>query len=252
MKQIRMIVIMHFAMMIPFGIVISQSRPRPKSKTVQLIPASTATSSVTKRPVTINLKKGDPIKGYFLRADAETVQVEVKSGTLAIKLNEIDSLLFRSEEASEAKPHEAAQAEPPRPTQDSIQQNMRKAYTSLRKLSDAAKISLPYPQYANLLIEVRPVIEQTLSALPEGGVKSDVAAAMEAYMDAGQAWGAMLTKGVLPIATEPGATLMKKYAIKPAVNALGQEDHLQLDTTLNAIWTAAESRLSNLAMLLGK
>jgi hypothetical protein len=101
-----------------------------------------------------------------------------------------------------------------------------------------------------LLIEVRPAIDQALAALPEGAVKSDVAAAMESYTDAGQAWGVMFGKGGLPIATEPGATLMKKYAIKPAVNALGQESYLPLDLTLATIWTSARMRLNNIAALL--
>ncbi|HMY73150.1 MAG TPA: hypothetical protein PLQ88_15160, partial [Blastocatellia bacterium] len=99
-------------------------------------------------------------------------------------------------------------------------------------------------------IEVRPAVDQALAALPEGAIKGDVAAAMEAYTDAGQAWSAMLGTGVLPIAAEPGATLMKKYSIKPAVNALGQEDRLLIEATLGAIWTAAGTRLNNIAMVL--
>jgi len=43
---------------------------------------------------------------------------------------------------------------------------------------------------------------------------------------------------------------MKKYAIKPAVNPLGQEDRLMLNTTLYTIWAAAAGSLNNLATAL--
>jgi hypothetical protein len=43
---------------------------------------------------------------------------------------------------------------------------------------------------------------------------------------------------------------MKKYGIKPSVNALGQEDRLVIDITLGTIWTAAGNRLNNIAMVL--
>ena len=60
----------------------------------------------------------------------------------------------------------------------------------------------------------------------------------------------MYGKVGLSIATEHGATLMKKYAIKPAVNPLGQEDRLMLNTTLYTIWAAAAGSLNNLATAL--
>ncbi|NOT59655.1 MAG: hypothetical protein HOP19_05455, partial [Acidobacteria bacterium] len=76
------------------------------------------------------------------------------------------------------------------------------------------------------------------------------AKAIEAFTDAGQAWGAATNIGAIPIAAEPGATLMKKYSIKPAVNALGQEDRLLLDAALTAIWTVANKELDVVAPLL--
>jgi hypothetical protein len=192
------------------------------------------------------------VQGYFLRADADTVQVEVKSRNLAIRLSEIDSLNFSPGEEPAAKPRQENQATPvqPTPTPDVIQTNARKAYTALRKLSDAAKIGLPYLQYANMLIEIRPVIDESLAALPEGALKAEIGAAMEAYVDAGQAWSAGRAAGVIAITTEPGATLMKKYGIKPVANALGQEDRLLLDVTLNTIWGVAGNNLNNIATLI--
>lgn len=229
------------------GVAVSQSRVRSRGRTTRAATAPAPTPIPVKRPVTINLKQGDSVQGYFLSADANTIQVEVKSQNRAFRINEVETLSFSTQEPA-AKPRVEMQSTQvqPTPTPDTNVVNARKAYTALRKLSDAAKIGLPYLQYANLLIEVRPVIDDALSALPENGFKVDISAAMEAYMDAGQAWGLGQSTGFLPIVTEPGASLMKKYSIKPAVNPLGQEDRLLLNATLTTIWSAANSALNNL------
>lgn len=250
MNKIKNIVPIVIIALILCGAAVSQSRSRSKARVARAVPAPVATPLPIKRPVTINLKQGNPIRGFFLRADANTVQVELKTGSMAVKLNEIDSLQFAPDEPVAVVTKAEAPAEPAPVNQDNITPNARKAFTALRKLADAAKIGLPYPQYANLLIEVRPAVDQALAALPEGAIKGDVLSAMEAYTDAGQAWSAMRGTGVLPIATEPGATLMKKYAIKPAVNALGQEDRLLIDVTLSTIWTAAGTHLNNISTVL--
>jgi hypothetical protein len=95
----------------------------------------------------------------------------------------------------------------------------RKAYNSLRKLSEAAQIRVPFSQYENLLFETKTVVEEALAQLPDGAIKIDLALALEVYTDAAKAWGAVQVNGTIPINTEPGASLMEKYRIKPGLNA---------------------------------
>jgi hypothetical protein len=244
MNQVRSIVVIISTVLILSGVAAGQRRSRPKPKPAPPSPAPTAASSPAKRPVTVNLKEGGPVTGLFLRADAESVQVEIPSGRLTIKLNEVDSLIFNSEEdpAKSLSPDNSDLAIPA----------ARKAYTALRKLADAARLRLPYAQYGNLLIEVRQVVEEALGVMPESVLKTEIVRAMEVYTDAGQAWGATEGRSVLPIDTEPGASLMRKYEIKPGVNAVGQADHLRIDTTLNKIWAAAGVYLKNIAALLNQ
>src|SRR5262249_40567227 len=139
---------------------------------------------------------------------------------------------------------------PPQPAPDLNPQAARKAYAALTKMADAAKIKLPYGQYGTLLIDVRQVVEESLVSLPESALKYEIARAMETYTDAGLAWGAAQTNGHIPISSDPGATLMRKYDIKPGVNQLGQADHLEINATLKAIWAMAGARLNNVATLL--
>lgn len=227
--------------------VAGQTRARPRPRPATPAPAPAAVSAPARRAVTVNLKQGEPVTGNFVRADAETVQVELSGGRLIIKMSDVASLVFTSDATSKTAEETAKN---PAPANPAASPAAHKAYTALRKLADAAQLGLPYPQYGNLLIETKAVVGEAMTTLPEGTLKTYIAQALDAYTDAGQAWGAMQMKGALLIATEPAATLMNKYSIRPDVNAVGQADHLRLDTTLSAIWAAAGNHLNNLATLL--
>ncbi len=169
---------------------------------------------------------------------------------MSIKMSEVTSLVFSGEDGAQSDTNEEGPKTSVSTLADPTLPAARKAYASLRKLADAARIRLPYSQYGTLVIEARPVVEEALAVLPYGSLRSDLARAMEAYTDAGLAWGAVQANDILPIATEPGATLMEKYRIKPGVNAVAQADHLRLDTTLKTIWAVAGAALNNAAYLL--
>jgi len=244
-------------------IVAGQKRPRPKPKSA---PAPAAPVPA-KRPVTVTLKRGDEVEGNFLRADTETMEVETRSGRLTIKMSDVSSLFFIDEEE---KPAEEEQKDAAPPAPDQSLQAGRKAYAALRKLAEAAKIKLPSGQYGNLLIETKTVVEEASTEISDYSLKNEIARTLEAYYDAGQAWGAAraydtsraygpgrppwgaarVIEQRIPVDSEPGATLMRKYQIKPGVNRLGQADHLELDTALKAIWEAAGARLNYVASLI--
>lgn len=251
MYQLRHVTLLIFVVIVMVGMAVGQSRSRTKSKLVPREAVAPVKPEPARRSVIIHLKQGEPVLGNFLRADPEAVQVEAPSGRLTIKLSEITSLVFALSETAAAKAsEESPQNPPPAVTPTPVSPAGRKAYQALRKLADAAQIGLPYLQYGNLLVETKPVVEEALRTLPETALKADLAEALAAYTEAGQAWSAMQVTGVLPIAAEPGATLMKKYEIKPSVNAVGQADHIRLDVTLSTIWTLAAKRLENVAVIL--
>lgn len=278
MKQVKSIIITILSVSLLVGIAIGQGRSRQKSKsarpavavapTPSPTPSPTPTPSNAKQSVSIKMKNGDLIIANLLRRDSQTIQVDLTEGPRTIKLSDIETLTYLPKEKSSsdtppketpvAKTTEQTVANQPAPAPDTTMANGRKAYAALRKLATAAQIGSPYPQYSSLLIETKASVDESLSAIPENAVKAELAAAMEAYVDAGQALAAAQTIAVPPgqavlvllVASEPGATLMKKYGIKPAANALGQEDRLMLDVTLSAIWTAANARLANVGPML--
>jgi hypothetical protein len=247
-----------FAVLLISATAAGQRRSRPKPKKA---PAPAAAPAPAKRPVTVNLKQGDPVMGKFLRADAETMEVEIQSGRLTIKMSEVASLVFADEGE---KPAEEEQQETAAPAVDPSLQAARKAYAELRKLAEAAKIKLPLGQYGDLLIETKLVVEEAMTEITDYGLKNEITRTLEAYYDAGQAlgaaraydtgrrtWGAArVIEQRIPVDSEPGATLMRKYQIKPGVNRLAQADHLELDTALKAIWAVAGARLNYVASLI--
>jgi hypothetical protein len=252
-----------FAVLLISATAAGQRRSRPKPKTA---PARAATPVPTKRPVTVNLKQGDSVTGNFLRADAETMEVEIQSGRLTIKMNEVVSLVFTDEGVmpieEEQKVADSTAPDPSLPA-------ARKAYAALRKLAEAANIKLPLGQYGNLLIDTKQVVDEAMTEISDYSLKNEIARTLEAYYDAGQAWGAAraydtrrqrpfgdpwgparVIEQRIPVDSEPGATLMRKYQIKPGVNRLAQADHLELDTALKAIWAVAGERLNYVATLI--
>jgi hypothetical protein len=249
MNRVGNIVMIFIAVLAMSGIAAGQKRARPKPKPAPPpAPAAVSAPAPAKRPVTVQLKQGDPVTGNFVRADAETVQIDVRSGRLTIRMSDVASLIFTDEvepEDGAVEETSKAQAAP-----DPNPPAARKAYAALTKMADAAKIKLPYGQYGSLLIDVRQVVEESLVVLPDSALKIEIVRAMETYTDAGLAWGAAQLNGRIPISSDPGASLMRKYDIKPGINQLGQADHLEINLALKTIWAVANARLNNVAVLL--
>jgi hypothetical protein len=131
-------------------------------------------------------------------------------------------------------------------------------------LDEAAKIKLPAGQYGDLFIDAKTTIDEALMDISDYSLKNAITRTLEAYYDAGQALGAaqsyeprrtpmtwgsarVIVEQRIPVKSEPGATLMRKYQIKPEVDRLAQADHLKLDEALKAIWAVASARLNYVA-----
>jgi hypothetical protein len=249
MNQLRRVTIIISVLLTISVVAAGQKQPRTKSRPSPPVRSRTASNS-TRRPVIVNLIQGGQVTGTFLRADTETVQVEVESGRVTVKLNEVASLIFTTD-GNDARAADESSSTPP-PASDPTLPIARKAYTALSKLADAAQVKLPAAQYQSLLIEVKPVVGEAVAELPDGALKTDIIRALETYKDASRAYSAAQHRGSISIFTEPGASLMKKYDIKPGVNRLAQEDHIDLDVTLSAIWARAAIYLNNIVLSLGQ
>jgi hypothetical protein len=255
MNRNKNIAVTIFTILVIFGpdyIVNGQGKTRPKTRPrpPAASPAPASTAAPAKLPVIVNLKDGESVKGHFIRADAENLQVEVRSGKLSIKMSEVYGMIFESDEEAPSKSVEEVVKNLDQEAADPTLPVARKAYNTLRRLAEAGQLRVPYSQYSAQLFEAKSVVDEALGVLPDGAIKIDLTRALEVLTDAARAWGAVTRNDKIPINTEPGATLMEKYKIKPELNAVSQADHLKLDTALKTILSAAEPMLRNIAFIM--
>src|SRR5262245_20893714 len=91
MNRVRTTLLIFTGVLLLTGVASGQKRARPKTKPAPPPPATVYSPAPAKLPVTINLKQGETVKGDFLRADPETVLVDVSSGRLTIKMSDVAS-----------------------------------------------------------------------------------------------------------------------------------------------------------------
>jgi hypothetical protein len=253
-KNIAVIIFTIFVIFGPDYLVNGQGKTRPKTRPrpPAISPAPASPPAPAKLPVIVNLKDGESVKGHFIRADAENLQVEVRSGRLSIKMSEVFSLIFESDEEAPSKSVEEVVKNIEQEAADQTPPIARKAYNSLRRLAEAGQLKVPFSQYSAQLFEAKGLVDEAAGALPDGSaVEIDLTRALEVFTDAARAWGAASRNERIPINTEPGSTLMAKYKIKPELNAVAQADHLKLDTALKTILSAAEPMLRNIGFIIG-
>lgn len=120
------------------------------------------------------------------------------------------------------------------------------AVAALRKIHAATEVGVNYQQYGMLLVEAKSKVNDANAALPDGELKNKLNAAMEAYADAGQAWGVKVSDRLLKPDTEPGATLMRKYDLRTnSIRAGSSKPDLWLDPddAMQAAWGAGMGHL---------
>lgn len=123
------------------------------------------------------------------------------------------------------------------------------ALTALRKVQASTEVGSTRLQYEPLVIEAKAKVNEASSALPEGQLKIELIAAIDAYADALQTWQAARNNSVLAIRYWSQADdMIKKYNLM--TKSADGEDYVVLQDTLNKIWAAATGHVDRAASLL--
>jgi DNA polymerase III delta prime subunit len=117
--------------------------------------------------VTVNLKKGEAVSGTFLRADSKKVYLEVDGDATTIGLDNVTSLVF-----TEAESNSPAV----------------KAIKALKSLAEAAEHARNNREYGNRLLEVKALVEDQITLIPEGDLREAISDALKAYELVGEIW----------------------------------------------------------------
>lgn len=117
------------------------------------------------------------------------------------------------------------------------------AIASLRKIEAAIQVGVSYQQYGILLIDAKSKVNDANAVLPDGELKNKLNAAMDAYVEAGQVWGIKINGPNLLPDREPGATLMRKYSLKPHTVSSLSLTYIDPDEAMQAAWGTAMGHL---------
>jgi hypothetical protein len=89
------------------------------------------------------------------------------------------------------------------------------AIKALWKIESATQVSVNYIQYSQLVIDAKAQVNEASAVLPDGELKTELNAAMDAYADVVLVWKEQVD-GARHLWTdlEPGQTLAPKYSLK--------------------------------------
>lgn len=137
------------------------------------------------------------------------------------------------------------------------------AVTALRRLEAASQVKPSLAQYNQLVIEAKARVNEASAVLPDGELKQELNAAMEAYGDAAVAWAAM-QRTFLTDDREPGKTLGPKYGLYLDSTTAGTREYLEglerltnpnyesahMKGVLGRIWAVGKGHLDRASALL--
>jgi len=140
----------------------------------------------------------------------------------------------------------------------------REAVTALRKIEAATQTGVSYGNYQPLLIEAKAKVNEASTKLPDDELKRELAAAMEAYVNASDGWQRTMPGGIM-IAASPNeeqlknavavAELVQKYNIP--MTEVGRDpmtgkpmQYVSKDALLSTIFKAGSSHVERASKLL--
>ncbi|MDX6498994.1 MAG: hypothetical protein QOG23_2254 [Blastocatellia bacterium] len=137
------------------------------------------------------------------------------------------------------------------------------ALKALRKMDTATDVGVSYMQYGPMLIEAKTSVNDALSGLPDGQLKDELNAAIEAYSDANTLWrltnneGIKLSGPLEGTVTVPSSAeqIVKKYHVPDIFGTVHDEGNagvVSKQSALSAIWKVARSHIDTASSLIAK
>lgn len=216
--------------------VFSQTRRRPQTANAQSAP-----KPAQKRRVILDLKGQEPMAADFIQADADSVTVEINGARSRFKMDEVVSIIFSPDEAAKMFANQA---------QGQASNAAGEAVRSLRKVAGAVEVGVSYQQYGQLVIEAKAAVDEALATIPAGELRNEIAAAMDAYADAGRVWTQRINQRYDSNVSD---LLIRKYGVsqREAFRA-SSGDELYVTGALRLIWNQARQHLDRASALVSQ
>jgi hypothetical protein len=124
------------------------------------------------------------------------------------------------------------------------------AIAALRKVQAATQVGVTYIQYGPLVIDAKAKVNSASEELPEGELRTELIAAMDAYADAWKGWGAMQGSDNIPATNPTIEPIVDKYHLHTRQqSAVSSTRTVLRDEFLNTIWAEGSSHLQAAARL---
>jgi len=126
----------------------------------------------------------------------------------------------------------------------SQQKEVKEALQSLGKITSSIEIGVSFGQYSSLVLEANFQVNEAVNTLSKSPLKDELASAMEAYVDARDAWSYDLASEYhtyLAEDKEPGLKLIPKYSL---------HQHVKSKDAVQIIWHKARKHLDKANKLL--
>jgi len=193
------------------------------------------------------LRDGQTLKGKFVSANSKKLSIIVGSSTQEMNMSEIASLIF-----SETKTSTLATVD------TGSTSAARDAIRALRKLDSATSAGVTRTEYGTRLIDAKATVDDLLSRIAEGDLKSEIAAAMREYVSASDAWQALyeinldeikMGHGTAGVVHSVPKWIIEKYNIKPDDPGVGMGALYVTSSIVSAVWHVAKDHLDKATQL---
>ena len=137
------------------------------------------------------------------------------------------------------------------------------AVAALKKIQAGTQVGVSYEQYGQLLVEAKAKTNEAVRSLPEGSLKTELTAAMDAYADAATVWNLKVTNNSLtdrnliakyniPVSTSKMALRPQPDGSLKAVDVGGGPAIANPGEALKIIWLRANTHLEQISKLVGQ
>lgn len=123
------------------------------------------------------------------------------------------------------------------------------AIRALRKIEAATQVGVNYQLYGQMVIDAKAQVNEATAKLPDGELKSELISAIDAYAEAGQAWGATISDELYPD-SKLANDLKAHYDIQIELTYGESEKKQQRSVILSTIWAVARKRVDKASSLL--
>jgi len=190
-----------------------------------------------KYQVQVNLKEGDPIKGVFLGATADSIKIQQGVVEATIKIDSIARIEFAND--TPTKNNALSEAG----------ERAFQALKSLSRLAGAIEVGITYTQYGTLLVQAKTEVDEALIYVPEGEIKHSIVLALDDYAIAGRVWSESLQyRDGIPAKSSTAFYLNGRYNL--GITKFKSGEYIKRSAILDVIWGSAGRHSAKAAQLL--